>query len=137
MAGVHRAGKTFLCRSLDDVEYFDCELPRTRRLMEDPEGREGLARGFWALFSIYSREFRYTRQVPSAHSHRRKTSFEIDTAKVEAAKQVLGTRTLTDTIDAALSEVVKLRQRKTLVELLFRPGALDLDDPEVMSGAWR
>jgi len=40
-------------------------------------------------------------------------------------------------VDAALSEVVKLRQRKALVELLFRPGALELDDPEAMSGAWR
>lgn len=42
LAGVRRAGKTFLSRSLDGVEYFDCELPRTRRLMEDPE--EFLAR---------------------------------------------------------------------------------------------
>jgi len=67
---------------------------------------------------------------------RRKTSFEIDPAKVDAAKEVLGTRTLTDTVDAALSEVVRLRQRRTLVELLFRPGALELDD-DVMSGAWR
>ncbi len=45
LAGVRRVGKTFLCRSLDGVQYFDCELPRTRRLMEDPEGflreREG------------------------------------------------------------------------------------------------
>jgi Arc/MetJ family transcription regulator len=72
-----------------------------------------------------------------APSTKRKTSFEIDTAKVAAAKEALGTRTLTDTVDAALSEVVKSRQRKTLVELLFRPGALDLDDPDVMSGAWR
>jgi len=68
---------------------------------------------------------------------RRKTSFEVDTAKVAAAKELLGTKTLTDTVDAALSEVVNVRQRKTLVELLFRPGALDLDDPDVMSGAWR
>ncbi len=68
---------------------------------------------------------------------KRKTSFEVDTAKVDAAKEVLGTKTLTDTVDAALSEVVKLRQRKTLVELLFRPGALELDDPDVMSSAWR
>jgi len=68
---------------------------------------------------------------------RRKTSFEIDPAKVAAAKEVLGTKTLTDTVDVALSEVVKLRQRKTLLELLFRPGALALDDPNVMSGAWR
>lgn len=37
LAGVRRAGKTFLCQGLDEVEYLDCELPRTRRLMEDPE----------------------------------------------------------------------------------------------------
>lgn len=68
---------------------------------------------------------------------KRKTSFEIDTAKVAAAKDILGTKTLTDTVDAALSEVVKLRQREKLVELLFTPGALSLDDPKVMAGAWR
>lgn len=68
---------------------------------------------------------------------RHKTSFEIDPEKVTAAKEVLGTRTLTDTVDAALSEVVKLRQRRQLVELLFRPGALALDEPETMQGAWR
>ena len=33
--GVRRVGKTCLCRSLDNVVYFDCELPRTRRMMED------------------------------------------------------------------------------------------------------
>jgi Arc/MetJ family transcription regulator len=68
---------------------------------------------------------------------RRKTSFEIDTEKVAAAKEVLGTKTLTDTVDAALAEVVKLRQRRQLADLLFRPGALALDDPETMSRAWR
>lgn len=68
---------------------------------------------------------------------RHKTSFEIDTAKVAAAKDILGTKTLTATVDAALSEVVKLRQRQALLELLSTPGALALDDPEVMAGAWR
>jgi hypothetical protein len=68
---------------------------------------------------------------------KRKTSFEVDVAKVQAAKDILGTKTLTDTIDAALSEVVKLRQRRALVELLFTPGALALDDPDAMAGAWR
>lgn len=38
LAGVRRVGKTVLCRSLADVEYFDCELPRVRRQMEDPQG---------------------------------------------------------------------------------------------------
>jgi predicted AAA+ superfamily ATPase len=37
LSGVRRAGKTFLCKSLPEVQYFDCELPRTRRLLEDPE----------------------------------------------------------------------------------------------------
>ncbi|MBI5123638.1 ATP-binding protein [Candidatus Roizmanbacteria bacterium] len=35
--GVRRTGKTFLCRSIANAEYFDCELPRTRRLFDDPE----------------------------------------------------------------------------------------------------
>lgn len=38
LAGVRRAGKTVLCQSLPDVEYLDCELPSTRRALEDPEG---------------------------------------------------------------------------------------------------
>lgn len=68
---------------------------------------------------------------------RRKTSFEVDSEKVAAAKEVLGTKTLTETVDAALAEVVKVRQRRQLAELLFRPGALALDDAETMRGAWR
>lgn len=45
LKGVRRVGKTVLCRSLPDVEYFDCELPRTRRLFEDPEGFLNEVRG--------------------------------------------------------------------------------------------
>ncbi len=45
LAGVRRAGKTCLCRSVAGVEYFDCELPRTRRAMDDPEGFLGELRG--------------------------------------------------------------------------------------------
>lgn len=37
LSGVRRAGKTCLCQSLRDIEYFDCELPRIRRLLDDPE----------------------------------------------------------------------------------------------------
>lgn len=72
-----------------------------------------------------------------ATTTRRKTSFEVDFAKVESAKVILGTSTLTDTVDAALDEVIELQQRRRLVELLFTPGCLQLDDPEVMAGAWR
>ena len=65
----------------------------------------------------------------------RETSLQIDTDKVSAAREVLGTKTMTDTVDAALAEVVSLRQRRQLVELLFNSGALD--GPETMTGAWR
>ena len=68
---------------------------------------------------------------------RRKTSFEVDFAKVESAKQILGTATLTDTVDAALAEVINLHARQRLVELLFTPGVSDLGDPTVMANAWR
>lgn len=37
LTGVRRSGKTTLCRQLGDVDYFDCELPRVQRLLDDPE----------------------------------------------------------------------------------------------------
>ena len=37
LSGVRRVGKTCLCQTHPDIEYFDCELPRVRRLMEDPQ----------------------------------------------------------------------------------------------------
>lgn len=38
LAGVRRVGKTCLSQTLPDTEYFDCELPRVRRMIEDPQG---------------------------------------------------------------------------------------------------
>lgn len=73
----------------------------------------------------------------SVKTARRKTSFEVDFDKVEAVKSILGTTTLTDTVDAALDEVVDLQRRRRLVDLLFTEGRLDLDKPEVMASAWR
>ncbi len=37
LSGVRRSGKTYLSQSLDNIEYFDCELPRVRRMLADPE----------------------------------------------------------------------------------------------------
>lgn len=38
LMGVRRVGKTSLCHSLENIEYFDCERPRVRELFTDPEG---------------------------------------------------------------------------------------------------
>jgi Arc/MetJ family transcription regulator len=91
--------------------------------------------GFLQNIAIWYSLIRYP--VLMRQAIRKKTSFEIDPAKVEAAKEILGTRTLTETVDSALAEVVKARQRRDLVEILFQPGALTLDDPEAMIDAWR
>lgn len=68
---------------------------------------------------------------------RRKTSFEVDFAKVDVARGLLGTSTLTDTVDAALSEVAKLDDRRRLVDLLLDSDEYELGDPEVSEAAWR
>ena len=37
LTGVRRTGKTFLCKSLKNVKYYDCELPRIRKQITDTE----------------------------------------------------------------------------------------------------
>ncbi|MCF7799650.1 AAA family ATPase [Candidatus Babeliales bacterium] len=37
LMGVRRVGKTSLCQSIENIEYFDCESPKTRQLLVDPE----------------------------------------------------------------------------------------------------
>ena len=37
LPGVRRVGKTYLCQTLPEIEYFDCELPRVRRMMDAPQ----------------------------------------------------------------------------------------------------
>ena len=37
LSGVRRAGKTCLCKQLEQVTYLNCDLPSVRRQMDDPE----------------------------------------------------------------------------------------------------
>lgn len=45
-----------------------------------------------------------------------KTSLNIDHQKVDEAKEILGTRTLAATVDAALDEVISLAARRRIRE---------------------
>jgi len=45
LMGVRRVGKSVLAQTLPDVEYYDCELPRVRRLLEDSQAFWGEHRG--------------------------------------------------------------------------------------------
>lgn len=37
LMGVRRVGKSVLCQTLPGIRYYDCELPRVRRMLEDPQ----------------------------------------------------------------------------------------------------
>lgn len=53
-----------------------------------------------------------------------KTSLDIDHAKVDQAKEILGTRTLAATVDSALDEVINLQARRRLMERIRREGGI-------------
>jgi hypothetical protein len=68
---------------------------------------------------------------------RRKTSFEVDFEKVALAKELLGTSSLTETVDAAFDEIIAIAKRRDLLAILFEGDSLDLGDDTIMASAWR
>jgi hypothetical protein len=66
-----------------------------------------------------------------------KTTLVIDDAKLERARELLGTKGIRDTIDRALDEVIALDMRRRFADRLRAMEGLDLDDSDVMDRAWR
>ena len=48
----------------------------------------------------------------------------IDREKIEKAKEILGTKTLAETVDAALDDVINFEARKRLMEQIVRDGGI-------------
>jgi Arc/MetJ family transcription regulator len=67
----------------------------------------------------------------------KKTALLLDDELVRQVKELLGTATTTETIAEAMREVIRVRGRARHLERLHRREGMDLDDPEVMRGAWR
>ncbi|MBJ7603040.1 MAG: type II toxin-antitoxin system VapB family antitoxin [Candidatus Dormibacteraeota bacterium] len=65
----------------------------------------------------------------------RKTTIAVDDDKVSEAARALGTRSLKETVDRSLDEVVAMAARRRLIDRFSRP--TDLADDEVMASAWR
>ncbi len=53
-----------------------------------------------------------------------KTSMVIDRAKVEEVRKALGTKTIAETVDAALDEVIRLQKRRRIMERIRRDGGM-------------
>jgi Arc/MetJ family transcription regulator len=58
---------------------------------------------------------------------KRRTTIEIDDGLVEEAREVLGTRGLRDTVEAALTEAVRTARRRELADQLASTEGLDRD----------
>jgi Arc/MetJ family transcription regulator len=55
----------------------------------------------------------------------RRTSILIDDELIERAQAALGTSGITDTIEAALNEAIRAKQRQRLVERFLSPDGYD------------
>lgn len=67
----------------------------------------------------------------------RKTTMSIDDEKIARARAILGTHGITDTIEAALREIIRRDAVDRHIERLTTMDGLELDDPDVMARAWR
>ena len=62
---------------------------------------------------------------------------DIDDDLLEEASAILGARTMKEAVNRALESVVLSERSRRHVRRLESMRGLDLDNPKVMSGAWR
>ncbi|MDQ6671521.1 MAG: type II toxin-antitoxin system VapB family antitoxin [Chloroflexota bacterium] len=66
-----------------------------------------------------------------------KTTLEVDEELLARAGAILGTRGLKATVQRALEEIVAREARRRFGQRLQTMDGLELDNPELMSEAWR
>jgi Arc/MetJ family transcription regulator len=98
--------------------------PRVRRPATDSPPRHNRSR----RISIDKRG-RYTRPVS-------KRLVDIDDDLLEEATAILGASTMKEAVNRSLESVVLAARRRRHADRLQDMRGLDLDDPQVMSGAW-
>ena len=57
-------------------------------------------------------------------SERAKTSLTIDHQKAAEVREILGTKTLVETVDAAFDEVIRLAARRRVMDRIRRDGGI-------------
>jgi Arc/MetJ family transcription regulator len=60
-----------------------------------------------------------------------KTSMAIDRQKVAEAREILGTKTMASTVDAALDEVIRLGKRRRLMDYITERGGIGPNPEEL------
>lgn len=67
----------------------------------------------------------------------RKTSVEINLSLLRQVQEILDTNTLRETIEQAFLEILRAQARRDEAAALVNMEGMDLDNPEIMAGAWR
>jgi len=62
---------------------------------------------------------------------------DIDNDLLAEATTILGASTMKEAVNRSLESVVLAARRRSYADRLGAMAGLDLDDPSVMSGAWR
>lgn len=62
---------------------------------------------------------------------------DIEDGLLDEASSILGASTMKETVNRSLENVVLADRRRRHAERLQEMRGIDLDDPVVMSGAWR
>jgi Arc/MetJ family transcription regulator len=60
-----------------------------------------------------------------------KTSMLIDRKKLAEAREILGTKTIADTVDAALDDVIRRETRRNLMDYIQERGGIGPDPEEL------
>lgn len=69
--------------------------------------------------------------------HVTKRLIEIDDALLDDARELLGAKTMKDTVNVALRQLIDTELRRRHLTRLESGEGLDLADENVMRGAWR
>lgn len=67
----------------------------------------------------------------------RKITIDLEESLIQEARQVLGTSSVEETIDAALREVLSADARRQEIRVLAEMNGMDLTNKKVMAKAWR
>ena len=65
-----------------------------------------------------------------------KTSIDIDDRLIEQGRNLLGTKSINETVDRAVLEVVRSEARREEIRALAQMDRLDISNEQIMAEAW-
>ncbi len=149
LTGVRRVGKTRLCQSLPGIEYLDCELPRVRAQLGDPEAFLDRVRGKSValdeihrldapteLLKIAADHYPDVHLIATGSSTLAASAKFADTLTGRKATVALTPMTLADLADFGKTDLVHRLHRGGLPPFFLAESLPEPDFPEWLDSYW-